>query len=119
MVDVAIDLHKRRSQVGTLDEWGEVKQQSIEHDGDAGEMQAFFQGLAPGSRIAIEATGNWWWVVDLAEECGHEVVLSNPKKTRAIADACLKNDRVDTEQLLHLLRLGYLPRVWIPPAPLR
>ncbi len=119
MVDVAIDLHKRHSQVGTLDEWGEVKQQRIEHDGDAGGMQAFFQGLEPGSRIAIEATGNWWWVVDLAEECGHEVVLSNPKKTRAIADACLKNDQVDTEQLLHLLRLGYLPRVWIPPAPLR
>ena len=106
MVDVAIDLHKRRSQVGTLDEWGEVKPQRIEHDGDAGGMQTFFQGLAPGSRIAIEATGNWWWVVDLAEECGHEVVLSNPKKTRAIADACLKNDQVDSEQLWHLLHLG-------------
>ncbi|MGD0126908.1 MAG: hypothetical protein ABSF46_16225 [Terriglobia bacterium] len=40
--------------------------------------------------------------------------MSNPKKTRLIADACLKNDRVDTEELLHSLRLGYLPRVWIP-----
>jgi hypothetical protein len=50
---------------------------------------------------------------------GHEVVLSNPKKTHLLADACLKNDHVDTDQLLHLLRLGHLRRVWIPPAPLR
>ena len=119
MVDVAIDLHKRHSQVGTLDEWGEVKQQRIEHDGDAGGMPAFFQGLEVGSRIALEATGNWWWVVDWAEECGHEVVLSNPKQTRAIADACLKNDQGDPDQLLPLLPLGYRPRGWIPPAPLR
>jgi len=69
--------------------------------------------------MALAATGNWWGVVDLAEECGHAVVLSTPQKTRAIADACLKNDQVDTDQLLHLLHLGYLPRVWIPPAPWR
>lgn len=118
-VDVAIDLHQRRSPVGTLDEWGAVKQQRIEPDGEAGGLPAFFQGLAPGRRMAIEATGHGWWVVDLAEACGHEGGLSNPKKTRAIADACLKNERVDTDQLLPLLRLGYLPRVWIPPAPWR
>src|ERR1019366_4446898 len=82
-------------------------------------MGKFLGGLEAGSRIAVEATGNWWWVVNLAEKHRHEVVLSNPKKTRLIADACLKNDRVDTDQLLHLLRLGYLPRVWIPPAPWR
>ena len=117
MVDVAMDLHERHSQVGTLDEWGEIQQLRIEHDGDWGEMEKFLGGLEAGSRIAVEATGNWWWVVNLAEKHRHEVVLSNPKKTRLIADACLKNDRVDTDQLLHLLRLGYLPRVWIPPAP--
>src|SRR6516165_5256431 len=119
MADVAMDLHKRHSQVATLDQWGEVRELRIEHDGDSGGMEKFLGGLEAGSRIAIEATASWWWVVDLAEKHGHEVVLSNPKKTRLIADACLKNDRVDTEELLHLLRLGYLPRVWIPPAPMR
>ena len=119
MADVAMDLHKRHSEVATLDRWGELQELRIEHDGDSGAMEKFLSGLEVGSRIAIEATASWWWVVDLAEKHGHEVVLSNPKKTRLIADACLKNDRVDTDQLLHLLRLGYLPRVWIPPAPLR
>ena len=106
MADVAMDLHKRHSQVATLDQWGEVRELRIEHDGDSRGMEKFLGGLEAGSRIAIEATASWWWVVDLAEKHGHEVVLSNPKKTRLIADACLKNDRVDTNELLHLLRLG-------------
>jgi hypothetical protein len=106
----------RQSQVGTRDEWGEVQQLRIEHDGDSREMEKFLDGLEAGSRTAIEATGKWWWVVDLAEKHGHEVVLSSPKQSRLIADARLRNDRVDTDQLLRLLRLGYLPRVQTPPA---
>jgi len=51
--------------------------------------RSFWGELEAGSRIAIEATASWW-LVDLAEKHGHEVVLSNPKKTRLIADACLK-----------------------------
>lgn len=117
MLDVAVDLHKRFSQVGTLDEYGELRQRRIEHDGM--QMEDFLRQLEPHSRIVVEATGTWWWLVDMARELGHEVVISDPKKTKAIASACLKNDRVDVEKLLHLLRLGYLPKVWIPPAPLR
>ena len=75
MADVAMDLHKRHSQVATLDQWGEVRELRIEHDGDSRGMEKFLGGLEAGSRIAIEATASWWWVVDLAEKHGHEVVL--------------------------------------------
>jgi ATP-dependent DNA ligase len=55
----------------------------IEHDGDSREMEKFLDQLEAGSRIAIEATANWWWVVDLAEKHGHEVVLSKrPSRPR-------------------------------------
>ena len=83
MADVAMDLHKRHSQVATLDQWGEIRELRIEHDGDSRTMEKFLGGLEAGSRIAIEATGSWWWVVDLAEKHGHEVVLSNPKNTNS------------------------------------
>src|SRR5262249_53341832 len=46
-------------------------------------------------------------------------VLSHPKQTKAIASARLKNDRVDADRLVHLLRGDLLPTVWIPPAVLR
>jgi transposase len=57
--------------------------------------------------------------VDLVERLGHHAVLSNPKQTKAIAAARLKNDRVDAEWLALLLRGDLLPTVWIPPAGLR
>src|SRR5262249_17771650 len=50
-----------------------------------------------------------WWIVDLLEELGHQPVLSNPKRTKAIAAARLKNDRVDAGRVAVLLRGDLLP----------
>lgn len=58
-------------------------------------------------------------LVDLLERLGHQPVLSIPKQTKAIATARLKNDRVDAERLVLLLRSDLLPGVWIPPTALR
>ena len=65
MVDVGVDLHKSYSQVAVLDAWGEIRQEQIDHQGSA--MEEFVRSLEPGSRLAVEATGNWWWFVDLVE----------------------------------------------------
>src|SRR5213594_3764683 len=54
----------------------------------------------------------------LLEQLGHRPVLSNPKQTKAIGAARLKNDRVNAERLALLLRGDLLPTVWIPPAAL-
>src|SRR5206468_10686773 len=86
---------------------------------DPARLEAFFAQLPPRTPVAIEASGTWWWLVDLLERSGHRPVLSNPKQTKAIAAARLKNDRVDAERLELLLRGDLLPTVWIPPAALR
>jgi transposase len=44
------------------------------------------------------------------------VVVSNPAKTRAIAEANVKTDKVDAEILAQLLAADYLPSVWLPDA---
>src|SRR4029453_8990601 len=49
--------------------------------------------LPRGTKIAVEATGSWWWFVEKARELGHEVSLSHPKQTKAIAHARLKTDK--------------------------
>lgn len=72
-----------------------------------------------GRQSHSEEGGTWWWLVDLLERLGHQPVLSHPKQTKAIAAARLKNDRVDAERLVLLLRGDLLPTVWIPPAELR
>ena len=40
--------------------------------------------------------------------------MSNPAKTRAIAEARVKTDKVDAEILAQLLAADYLPSVWLP-----
>ena len=45
---------------------------------------------------------------------GHEVSLSHPKQTKAIAHARLKSDKVDAVMLARLLKADFLPTVWIP-----
>ncbi|MFQ5976159.1 MAG: transposase, partial [Candidatus Hydrothermarchaeales archaeon] len=48
------------------------------------------------AKAVIESTGNLWLrLYTTLEEAGIEVILANPKKTRAIAEARLKNDKVD------------------------
>jgi transposase len=41
-------------------------------------------------------------------------VVSNPLKTKAIAEANVKTDKVDARVLADLLRCNYLPSVWVP-----
>jgi transposase len=117
MVHVGVDLHKRVSQIAVLTDQGELRQHRCAND--PRRLEAFFAQLPPRSPIAIEATGTWWWLVDLLERLGHQPVLSHPKATKAIAAARLKNDKVDAHRLGLLLRGDLLPTVWIPPAALR
>jgi transposase len=42
------------------------------------------------------------------------VVVSNPSKTRAIAEAKVKTDKVDARILAQLLAAEFLPPVWLP-----
>src|SRR5262245_1948607 len=117
MVHVGVDLHKRMSQIAVLTADGELTQHRLPND--PARLEPFFAQLPTPNPIAIEASGTWWWLVDLLERLGHQPVLSHPKETKAIASARLKNDKVGAQRLALLLRGDLLPTVWIPPADLR
>jgi transposase len=112
-----VDLHTRVSQIAVLSANGELTQHRLEND--RARVHRFFAQVPAPARVAIEASGTWWWLVDLLEQLGHQPVLSHPKQTRAIAAARLKTDRVDAERLVQLLRGDLLPTVWIPPTAVR
>src|SRR5262249_43214169 len=117
MVHVGVDLDKLSSQVAILTEDGEVAQRRLPND--VATLEKFFAQLPPRTPVALEASGTWWWFVDLLAQLGHDPVLSHPKQTKAIAAARLKNDRVDAQRLALLLGGDLLPTVWIPSAVLR
>ena len=114
---VGVDLHKRVSQLARLREPKPASQ--LRFMNDTVSVEKVLKKLPQGSKIAFEATGSWWWFVDLAQKTGHEVVMSHPKQTKAIASARLKSDKVDALMLARLLKADLLPTVWIPPATQR
>lgn len=72
------------------------------------------QNLDPADELALEATTNTWAVAELVRPFVKRVVVSNPLKTKAIAEARVKTDKVDARVLAQLLRVDFLPDVWIP-----
>ena len=75
--------------------------------------------LSPQDHVALEATMNTWTVVDILEPFVEKIVVGNPLKTKIIAEAKVKTDKVDAMILAQLLRSDFLPTVWIPDKPTR
>ena len=55
-------------------------------------------------KIAIEVGTHSPWVSRLLEECGHEVLVANPRKTRLIYGSGRKTDQLDAQKLARLAR---------------
>jgi transposase len=104
-----IDLHTDNSFITTQDDTGSVvkreRADNIEED-----ILAYFQSL-PGPHIAVvESTSGWYWLNDLLEANGIELVLAHAKYLKAIAYAKVKTDKVDSQTLATLLRQNLIPR---------
>jgi transposase len=69
--------------------------------------------------VALEATANWYWIVDEIEQAGLVPRLVHPRKAKLMMGMINKTDKLDTHGLNRLQRNGTLPTVWIPPRPLR
>lgn len=108
-----LDLHKQFIQAATIDQDGQVlREWRISTKPE--EIRAFAKGLTEHDAVALESTTNAIPVALLLRGHAGRVVVSNPMKTKAIAEAKVKTDKVDALVLAQLLRADYLPEVWIP-----
>ena len=109
---VGLDVHREFAQIAVWED-GVVRQ--------AGQVATTPEGAAgvwrtvcwPTDEVAIEATCNTHAIVKLLAPRVARVVISNPMKTRAIAEAKVKTDKVDAAILAQLLAADYLPPVWM------
>ena len=109
---IGLDVHREFAQVAV---WEEGRVRQVGRIGTTPEaLRLFADSLAPSDEVAIEATCNTHAIARLLEPRVARVVVSNPQKTRAIAEAKVKTDKVDAEVLAQLLAAGYLPAVWLP-----
>ena len=84
-----------------------------------GALRRFLGRCEPGSPIALEALGNWYWIVDEIEEAGCVPRLVHSRKAKLMLGMINKTDTLDARGLNRLQRAGTLPTVWIPPGQLR
>src|SRR5262245_48478033 len=96
---VGIDLHKDRAVSCIVDAAGKIlhrhrcpcTREALEQFGR--------RHLQATDTVVLEATINTWEVVAVLKPFVAEVVVSNPLKTKAIAEAKIKTDKVDAEVL--------------------
>jgi transposase len=77
------------------------------------DLRAWAAGLDPEDEIALEATTNSDAIATMLRPLVRRVVVSNPRKTRAIAEAKVKTDKVDARILAQLLAADFLPETWV------
>ena len=111
---IGIDYHKRYSVFCVLDARGGVLERGrIDHR--CPEQFVALVRRWPGCRVVFEACMNWHWLLEILEEAmpREDIVLANPFKTRIIAEAQIKTDKVDARILADLLRGNLIARVHI------
>jgi transposase len=119
MFYIGCDQHKYFCQVAVLDEDGHmVCEQKLYHN-DREALKQYFLGMPPGTLMAMEASGFETWLSDFVQSLGIEVRLSHPLKTRAIAEAKIKTDKVDAKILAQLLYSDLLPQAYLAPPEVR
>ncbi|HDS44513.1 MAG TPA: IS110 family transposase [Methanomicrobia archaeon] len=117
MTFAGVDLHKSFCQAIVCTHEGDVlKEGRIATEQQ--DIEEFFSGLE-GLEIALEASTNYEYFYDLLESLGHHVVVAHPLKTRMIADAKVKTDKLDARILADLLRGDLLPTSYVPPKEQR
>lgn len=115
---VGIDFHKRNTYVTKMDEEGNIlSQENLKNEG--GVLEAFVDSLTREDEVVLEATGNWYHFYELVEDKALHITLSHPAKTRAIASARIKTDKIDSAMLAHLLRTNLIPASYIPERATR
>jgi transposase len=75
-------------------------------------LRYFRQFRGKEVQVAVEACGFWPAFREVVEPEVRRLVLVHPQRVKAIASAKLKNDRVDSATLAHLLRCDLLPESW-------
>jgi transposase len=109
---VGIDLGDKYSYLCLLDtDSGEVIEEGRLRTNPEALRRRFSSEQQP-LRVAIEAGTHSPWVSRVLEECGHEVLVANPRKTRLIYSNKRKTDEIDAENLARLARLD--PKLLYP-----
>ena len=94
MIFVGCDFHSRYEQIACVDtDTGDLIERRLEHEN--GEARAFYSCLPLPARVGVEATGNLPWFGRMLGELGHELIVGDAAKIRAMVVRRQKTDSRD------------------------
>jgi len=118
MYYVGSDLHKEQTWFYVMDEQGnKILSKSIPNNPKF--LHKFFKSLPYPFTLAVEATYNWYFFIDIAEQYAEKVYLANSYELKAFAKQHKKTDKIDARLIADILRKGFLPAVFIPSPEIR
>jgi len=116
---VGLDIGKWKCRAAFMNQEGEILDEfwfTNNHEG----IEALTAKLTIQDRVVMESTGSVWTnLYDRLDDRHIHVSLANPLKTKAIASAKIKSDKVDARILAHLLRTNLIAESYVPTKPLR
>lgn len=115
----ALDLHKKEIEACILDLQGNVLHRARFAATRESITNFAITNQLSDCAVALEATTNTWPVTNILQPLCSSLTVSNPLRTKAIAQAKIKTDKVDSLVLAQLLRTDFLPEVWIPDPTTR
>lgn len=110
MRTVALDVHKRFAEIAVHEDGSLRRLGRIE----TSQLRAFAESLGPEDHVVLESTSMTWAIAELLSAHAGRVTVSNPMRTRAIASAKVKTDKIDAKVLAQLGAADFLPEVWAP-----
>jgi len=100
-----LDVHKQSTYATILDSDGKiVNQRRMDND-----RVSYYLSNYRIDRIGMESSNQVASLYRTLTREGYKVSVSHPKKTRYIAEAKIKSDRVDSKTIAELVRLDALP----------
>lgn len=110
---IGVDFHMQHSSVAVLDKAGNLIDERKLYHADIKGCRDYFASFPKGTSVSVEATRNWYWLIDSLQELGLDPKLVHAKKVRIIAESTIKTDTIDARTLAHLDRCNFLPCAYI------
>ncbi len=117
MISIGIDVAKNKCVATLKRDSRDILKQITFYNNTNGitELVEHVKSYGEQAVAVVESTGNYWIRIhDLLEDNGINTLLANPLKTKVIAQARLKDDKIDSNILADLLRADLVYESFVP-----
>lgn len=113
MYYAGIDAHKRTCTIVIIDDRGKKVKEGVVKT-DENEIKGFFASYRENVSAVVETCLNWVFIHRILKGYIVDIKVAQTYKLRIIAEAKIKTDSIDAYTLAQMLRIDYIPEIYIP-----